>query len=161
MTRIDFYKLASGDPRQRRLLTCRIVEKAWRTRIKIYILATDHEEARALDDLLWTFRQGSFIPHAVLPEEGTATDGVSILIGVQTQPPPGYSELLVNMKLDHNGQVEAFERAIMVLNEDAHILRMGRQRYKEYREAGHQIETHFFDASGNATAGPPPAQENA
>ncbi|QFY42932.1 DNA polymerase III subunit chi [Candidatus Methylospira mobilis] len=159
MTRIDFYKLASGDPRQRRLLACRIVEKAWRTRIHIYVLAADLDEARALDDMLWTFRQGSFIPHAVLAEDGTATDGVSILIGVQTRPPPGYSELLVNMKLDHNGHVDAFERAIVVLNEDPRILRLGRQRYKEYREAGHQIETHFFDASGNAAVGPPPAQE--
>lgn len=152
MTRIDFYKLASVDPRQRQVLACRIIEKAWRTGIKIYILAADTEEARLLDNLLWTFRQGSFIPHAVLSEDGNIPENVSILIGVRTQPPPGYTQLLINMKLDNANRVDAFDRVIVVLNEDPQILQLGRQRYKEYREAGHTMETHFLDASGNAAA---------
>jgi len=159
MTRIDFYKLASGDLRLRRYVVCRITEKAWRTGISIYIRTADHEEARLLDDMLWTFRQGSFIPHALLPEKGEIPDNVSVLIGIQREPPSGYAGLLIDLQMDHTGRIEAFERIIVVLYEDQQILQHGRQRYKEYREAGHQIETHFLDAAGNATAGPPPVKE--
>jgi DNA polymerase-3 subunit chi len=160
MTRIDFYKLASSDLRLRRQLVCRITEKAWRTGITLYIRAGDHEEARLLDDMLWTFRQGSFIPHALLPESGEIPEHVSVLIGAQNLPPQGYAGLLIDLKLDQAAPHDAFERIAVVLNEDPLILQQGRQRYKAYREAGCQIETHFFDAAGNATTAPP-AEEKA
>jgi len=160
MTRIDFYKLASSDLRLRRQLVCRITEKAWRTGITIYIRAADQEEGRLLDDMLWTFRQGSFIPHALLSEGGGIPDNVSVLIGVQSQPQQGYTGLLIDLKLDHAAPQDTFERIVVVLNEDPLILQQGRLRYKEYREAGFQIETHFLDAAGNAVMAPP-AQEKA
>ena len=68
MTKVDFYLLGEGaDSRER--IACRLAEKAWRLGNRVYVLAPDQAAAQALDELLWTFSQGSFVPHAVCEQQ--------------------------------------------------------------------------------------------
>ena len=64
MARVDFYILAQPDERERQLLACKLAEKAWRPDHSVYIHTRDPADAEHLYDLLWTFRDGSFVPHA-------------------------------------------------------------------------------------------------
>src|SRR3569832_2056639 len=68
MTRVDFYILpdASTDGRER--LACRLADKAYRLGHEVYIHARDRQHAARLDELLWTFRAGSFVPHQRVDE---------------------------------------------------------------------------------------------
>ena len=78
MTRIDFYILDTGAVQDRYLLSCRIAEKAWKENHRVMIQAASEQEARHLDQLLWTFRDQSFVPHGLLPVADTTTTPVII-----------------------------------------------------------------------------------
>jgi len=69
MTRIDFYLLtgdaAGGETAiSKDMAVCRLTNKAFLLGHRVYIHTADAAEAQRLDNLLWTFSAGSFIPHA-------------------------------------------------------------------------------------------------
>jgi DNA polymerase-3 subunit chi len=92
--RIDFYALSDATPEARLQLACRLVEKAYHLGHRVYVHVGTQERARRLDDLLWTFRAGSFLPHALLRE--APTDDEPIWIGFDTEACPS-GEVLVNL----------------------------------------------------------------
>ena len=87
MARVDFYILAQADERARHMLACKLAEKAWRLDNSVYIHANNRSEAEHLDQLLWTFRDGSFVPHGLLGRnDGTETS--PIMIPIWPRKPP-------------------------------------------------------------------------
>src|SRR5690606_17614445 len=82
VTQVDFYILESDTDDARLRLTCRIVDKATQQDLHVFVNAASDTEARQLDELLWTFSQGSFIPHKIVHEELTAEPLEPVLIGV-------------------------------------------------------------------------------
>ena len=64
--RVDFYVLAATDSSARLRFACRLTEKAYGLNRKIHAYTSSAAMARELDELLWTFRQGSFVPHELL-----------------------------------------------------------------------------------------------
>ena len=72
MARVDFYILAQSDERARHVLACKLAEKAWRLDNTVYIHTRDRSDAESIDELLWTFRDGSFVPHGLASnQDGT------------------------------------------------------------------------------------------
>ena len=71
--RVSFYVLAAQEPVARLSFACKLTEKAYKLGQRIHLHAADRSEAEALDKMLWTFRQGSFVPHERL-DAGTPTD---------------------------------------------------------------------------------------
>ncbi|MDH3491877.1 MAG: DNA polymerase III subunit chi, partial [Gammaproteobacteria bacterium] len=65
MARVDFYVLERADERARQMLACKLAEKAYRLENTVYIHAKSRDDAEHLDALLWTFRDGSFVPHGL------------------------------------------------------------------------------------------------
>lgn len=63
LIRVDFYLLASDQPDARWLVACRLLEKAYAKGHKVYVLCNNKQDAELLDELLWTFKEDSFIPH--------------------------------------------------------------------------------------------------
>ena len=143
MTRIDFYLLPGQDPHARRVTACKLIEKAYRQGHAIYLKTDSAEEARQFDDLLWTFRQGSFIPHELA---GDAPGEAPVLIG-HDAPPPGPRDVLVNMGLALTEGFAAFERIAEVVDQDEIIKQAGRVRFKAYKDAGYPPETHRLDGA--------------
>ncbi|MDH5455573.1 MAG: DNA polymerase III subunit chi, partial [Gammaproteobacteria bacterium] len=86
MARVDFYVLAAADERARHMLACKLAEKAWRLENTVYIHAKDRADAERLDELLWTFRDGSFVPHG-LAGRNDGTEVSPIMIGYNDQGP--------------------------------------------------------------------------
>ena len=69
MPEVSFYILPSESQEERYLFACKLIEKAYRSGHFCYVLTDDAEQSQILDDLLWTFRAGSFIPHQVYTGE--------------------------------------------------------------------------------------------
>lgn len=65
--RVDFYVLAGPKPAARLRFACRLAEKAYRLDHRVHLQTGSAAEAEQLDELLWTFRQGSFVPHELAP----------------------------------------------------------------------------------------------
>ncbi|TAK61689.1 DNA polymerase III subunit chi [Methylobacter sp.] len=78
MAEVSFYILPSESLHDRHLFACKLIEKAYRSGSFCYVLTDNAEQSQAIDDLLWTFRAGSFIPHQIYTGEppGIAKDGV-------------------------------------------------------------------------------------
>ncbi len=143
MTRVDFYLLPGQDIQTRRAYACRITEKAYRTGHKIAILAADDTEASILDDLLWTFRQGSFIPHTLA--ENYANDPLApVVIGTGEVPEP-FKGLLINLSPDLPENWQHFQRIAEIINEDPGIRQAGRKKYQLYQEHGVELHTHRIE----------------
>ena len=85
MTRVDFYVLPTSTLHERRVLACKLTEKAWRQGINVYIHTSSGTETDIMNNLLWTFRQGSFIPHEKSSAPLADREDMVVLIGQNTR----------------------------------------------------------------------------
>lgn len=143
MTRIDFYVLPDTDPAQRPLLACKLAEKAYSQGLKVYIHAADAGEAARLDELLWTFKAGSFIPHAL--QSGATDEPPPVLIGHDHEPlcrPDTQWDVLINLGHDIPRFFSRFERVAELVDQRTELLAQSRERFRYYRERGYELNTH-------------------
>ncbi len=140
MARVDFYILAQPDERARQLLACRLAEKAWRLDHSVYIHAKDRADAERLDDLLWTFRDGSFVPHGMAGRDDD-TDDSPVMIGYETAR-VGDRDLLINLCDEIPSFAEGFPRIAELVTSDEKCRDLSRDRYAAYRDRGHELNTH-------------------
>ncbi|HRD49527.1 MAG: DNA polymerase III subunit chi [Candidatus Competibacter sp.] len=139
MPRIDFYVLPDHQEKGRSLLACRLADKAYRLGHTVYLFASSEARAAMLDDLLWTFRQDSFVPHERYPLTGT--EGSPVLIG--TAPPAEVAaQVLINCTDALPEGFERFERVVELVDQRPEVLAQSRARFKQYRERGCAPETH-------------------
>jgi len=122
------------------------LERGWRTLIR----TESAERAEALDTLLWTYDDKSFLPHA------QAGDGDSkrqpVLITVEEENVNDADVLfLVGGSAPSDWSVEtlnAFTRIVMLFDgRDADMLGRARVAWKEARSAGHDV-TYWKEGPG-------------
>ena len=140
MARVDFYVLAQVDERARHVLACKLAEKAWRLDNTVYIHAGNQSDAEHLDELLWTFRDGSFVPHGLAGRDD-GTEASPIMIG-STDTGIGTRDLLINLCDDIPAFMEGFPRVAELVTSDATCREKSRKRYAAYRDQGHELNTH-------------------
>ncbi|MDX5409499.1 MAG: DNA polymerase III subunit chi [Thauera sp.] len=143
MTRVDFYVLPDADPAQRPLLACRLAEKAYGQGLKVYIHTATEGEALHLDELLWTFRAGSFLPHSL--HSAVAGEAPPILLGHDHEPAQ-HTDVLINLGADVPLFFGRFERVAELVDQRPELLAQSRERFRFYRERGYELNTHQLKA---------------
>ncbi|MGR9114837.1 MAG: DNA polymerase III subunit chi [Gammaproteobacteria bacterium] len=140
MPEVSFYILPTQTEQERLHFACKLAEKAYRNGQFCYILTGDQQQCKTVDDLLWTFRPGSFVPHQIYI--GSATSVVEkVLIG--TLPAPqNWQKVVINLSADCPDQFKGYERILEILDSDETIKAKGRKRYKRYQQEGLPITTH-------------------
>src|SRR3569833_3290107 len=93
MTRVDFYILPDATTDGRERLACRLADKAYRLGHEVYIHARDRQHAARLDELLWTFRAGSFVPHQRVDEGHDIPEAPELI---------GHAEAPIQRQTQHN-----------------------------------------------------------
>jgi DNA polymerase-3 subunit chi len=139
MPRVDFYVLPDQKDNGRALLACRLIDKAYTLGHTVYVLAASEAQATALDDLLWTFRQDSFIPHERYPLVGE--DDSPVLIGT-TALTERTAQVLINFTDDAPADLDRYERVVELVDQHPTVLAKSRERFRAYRERGLTPETH-------------------
>ena len=150
MTRIDFYILSTDNADARLRVACRIAHKAVQRRHHVFVNAADEGDANRLDDLLWTFSQGSFIPHLVagrgLPADGDEPVVIGVVDPGASDDPPAeageYWDVMINLAGDVPGFFGRYARVAEVVDADPARRSQGRQRYRYYQERGYKLQTH-------------------
>lgn len=141
--RVSFYVLDGTTPTTRLGYTCRLIEKAYKLKNRIHAHVTDPEMARALDNLLWTFRQGSFVPHELLGLDGPPSAPITIgVTGGDGQAEPPDADLLVNLTLEVPAFFARYARIAEVIDDSPACREAGRERHRFYRRQGLEPETH-------------------
>lgn len=139
MTEVDFYILNGEDSRQRMQFACRLTDKAYRLGHKVYIHTESAQQSREVDDLLWTFQQNSFVPHAVYEDGNEAPAPVQI--GHDNEPDASH-QVLINLATDVPLFFSRFERVAELVNKDKSVRQQGRSRYSFYKQRGYPLRSH-------------------
>ena len=140
--RIDFYVLESAGPEERRRLACRLAEKAYLADLRVIIWGGTESEARTCDELLWTFDDRAFVPHRIsrdpleLEDRLTPVHVTVALDGVED------ADLLVNLADRLPEGLSRFTRVAEIMDADEQRRRLGRERFKAYREQKFALKTH-------------------
>ena len=140
MSRIDFYILADGGESARHVFACRLAEKAYRLNNSVHIRTADGSLASRIDELLWTFRDGSFVPHEIV-DAGQAPEA-PVTIGSGAGSNTAVSDLLINLSPDIPANIAAFPRIAEIVSSDDDSRLHSRQRFAAYRDQGKTLETH-------------------
>ncbi|QFU76566.1 DNA polymerase III subunit chi [Halioglobus maricola] len=137
MTRVGFYVVQATEASQRLGVAARLADKAFAQGHRIYINAEDKAQAEALDELLWSFRPSSFLPHAMTGDPQSQ----QIAIG-WGQDPGDHNDLLINLQLDIPAFFSRFQRVAEVVTQDEQSLAALRKSWVFYKDRGYQLEKH-------------------
>ncbi|MDH3715069.1 MAG: DNA polymerase III subunit chi [Gammaproteobacteria bacterium] len=142
MTQVDFYLVHH---RQRESFVCRLVQKAFALGNDVFVHTSSQADAHHIDDLLWTFQQGSFVPHEIVTQATPLSDACPVLLGYGAEP-QGKRSVLVNMDNEVPVFFSRFERVLEVLGDDDTQRAAARTRYSFYRDRGYPLEYHKVSA---------------
>ena len=138
--RVDFYILDESSAAARLKLACRLAEKAYLAAQTALVWHTDAEELKAFDDLLWTFMDGSFVPHEMLTASASSDD-TPVLLSAGTAPPADV-DIIINLAPDVPSCLSRTRRIAEIIDGDDSRRRAGRARFKVYRDLGIQPASH-------------------
>jgi len=142
VTRVDFYILKSDHDEARLELACRIANKAMQQDHHVFINSASEQECKRLDDLLWTFSQGSFVPHRIVTAEPNELPEEPVLIGHATEPTTQYWNLMINLADEVPAFFSRYERVAELVDGAQARREQGRERYRFYRDRGYPLNTH-------------------
>jgi DNA polymerase-3 subunit chi len=138
--RVDFYvSEEAGEPARLRL-ACRIAEKAYLAKQKVVVFTDDAALLPKIDDLLWTFGDGTFVPHDVVNAAGAPCEAPVALTAGPLPADPG--DVLINLGTAVPAFFEKFGRVAEFLDARPEVRAAGRERFKTYRSKSIEPQTH-------------------
>lgn len=140
MSRVDFYILPDGTGTDR--FACTMAKKAWSAGNRVHIHTQSEERARIMDDLLWTFRDISFIPHELY--NGTMNEDTPITIGFGNDYPKP-SQVIINLDNEIPDFISSFDRIVEIVGGDETSKKFARLRYKQYKSGDFETHDHKID----------------
>ena len=158
-TRVDFYLLEAAEQTaalidnpdseapscpSHYLFACRLLEKAYLRGHQVFVYCNNQQEAEGLDELLWTFKENSFIPHN-LQGEGPEKPP-PIQIGYEKEP-HGFSEILLNLADSIPDFWQRFQRIMEIVPNEETAKERSRDHYKVYRANRCLLQTHSLSGS--------------
>ena len=134
---VDFYVLQ--DPSlSAEQLTCRLALMAWEQGHRIMVLAQDKAQAERLDELMWEYPQGRFLPHARTRRPVPAP----VMVGVMDDLDDDAGEVIINLTGDAVPQAERFRRLLELVPADDAQRQASRAKFREYRSRGLEPASH-------------------
>jgi DNA polymerase-3 subunit chi len=141
--RVDFYVMEGAAAAARLKVACRLAEKAYLASQRALIWCTERAELETLDDLLWTFADGSFVPHEWLTSNVTGEAPVLLSDGAI---PAAAFDFVINLAVEPPPFMHLTRRIAEIIDGDEGRRRAGRLRFKAYRELGIEPVTHTLRA---------------
>jgi DNA polymerase-3 subunit chi len=141
MTRVGFYVVQSAAAGERLNVAARLVDKAFQRGHRILINTCSEQQAAELDELLWSFRPASFLPHGLLGQPNSET----IAIGWGQDPAiydHMHDDLLINLQLEIPPFFSRFQRVAEVVTQEPQSLAALRRSWTFYKGRGYQLEKH-------------------
>ncbi|NKB46650.1 MAG: hypothetical protein GKR77_02580 [Legionellales bacterium] len=141
--RADFYLINQAQLPACLPTLCRILAKAYSAQQSVFVLTQDVAQTQTLDELLWTFRDDSFIPHAVLaPNTEHATP-----IGISHQPNLFHQQdIFVNLTTQSLQAIDLHPlptRLIKLIPQhDETYKQHARLEYQQLKQAGYELHRH-------------------
>ena len=120
-------------------LACRVAEKAYLAKQAVVVLFDDAALLPKFDEMLWTFGDGSFVPHDVVQADGVCNSPVALTTGPL---PADHTGVLFNLGSTVPDNFEKFARVAEFLDGRPEVRAAGRERFKAYRGKSIEPQTH-------------------
>ena len=137
--RVDFYVSEDAGADARLRLACRVAEKAYLAKQTVVVLFDDAALLPKFDEMLWTFGDGTFVPHDAVTAEGVCDSPVALTTGPL---PADHADVLVNLGGAVPPFFEKFARVAEFLDARPEVRAAGRDRFKAYRAKAIEPQTH-------------------
>jgi DNA polymerase-3 subunit chi len=138
--RVDFYLSEEAGEGARLRLACRVAEKAYLAQQKVVVFSDDASLLPRFDELLWTFGDGSFVPHDTVTGAGSVCEAPVVLTSGPL--PDGPADVLINLGAGVPPFFERFGRVAEFLDARPEVRAAGRERFKSYRAKSIDPQTH-------------------
>ena len=142
MSQADFYILKEAEDEQRFFVACRLTEKAMAQGLKVYIHTASEQSAQDMDDLLWSFKPESFIPHTIVGlEDDMEDEEIPVLIGYEGNASTK-GQLLINLCDKVPDEHENFDRIAEIVPNREEAKAISREHWNTYKTLGFELKHH-------------------
>ena len=133
--KVDFYVYELSDYQFYQRLVCNLVEEAYIQENNILLLCENEQSCENLDELLWTFKDISFIPHEKKKlKNKILTQHIHITKKKQ-------SLILMNLTYSFPDSFETYDRVIEMSGYDENSRQKARLNFKRYKTMNFEINT--------------------
>ena len=140
--RVDFYLLKNDPPDAPWLIACRLLEKAYLRGHRVFVFCENEADAKHVDELLWTYKEESFIPHNLQGEGPEPPPAVQIGYG---QEPRAFNDILLNLAQTIPSFHSRFRRIMEIVRDDEAAKEISRAHYREYKAKRFELHTHELE----------------
>lgn len=133
MAKVSFYLFEKSNERQVQS-TCRLCRKILKQPAQIWLYCDNPDLQQQLDEQLWTFDPGSFIPHGIDQEQAT--------ICISSRLPEQSDWIVFNFNNQALEHIYKFSHIIEIIENNESAKQLGREKFKQYRRLG--IEPRTF-----------------
>jgi len=137
VAKIDFYIVKDSAADAWLRYACRLVEKAYDMGLRVHIHTADESMTKKMDELLWVFKDSSFIPHQPITSEQEPC-----AVTLNHSELPNHREVLVNLTPSIPQHYTEFERVAEIVGGDQTLIKAGRERFRMYKEKGEEPKHH-------------------
>jgi len=134
---VDFYVLGDSALTADQL-ACRLAMMAWERGHKIAVLTETTDLANKLDQLMWDYPAGRFLPHSADPGDKRSP----VIIGKSDMELPGGSEVIINLTPTTISGPDRFKRLVEIVPGSPSQRTASRNKFRSYREQGLNPVSH-------------------
>ncbi len=137
----NFYILSSARENGRFLFCCALIEKLYMHGHRVYVHCQNDAEASRFSELLWTYKDISFIPHSLSGE--CSIEDCPVEIGFN-DPSKDYQDVLILLSVLPTipNFYSQFSRIVEIVDENPTVKEILREHYQQYRTQGLEVKTH-------------------
>lgn len=142
MTAVTFYLMPEGSDSDSEMsvasITCDIAAHYFRHKQRVLVYCQSQKDAEEIDELLWQRPVDGFVPHNLTGEGPEAGAPVEIT----WQPPKMRNRAIcINLHKQCPSFTGQFRKLIDFVPAQEDLKKQARERYKQYRAAGHVLTT--------------------
>ena len=134
---VDFYVLDESALTAGQL-ACRLALMAWEQGHRIAVLTETSEAADELDELMWNYPAGRFLPHTARAGD---TRG-PVTIRTPDMPIPGDSEVIINLSSSVVSEPGSYQRLLEIVPGNPSQRSVSRLKFRAYRDQGLDPVSH-------------------
>jgi DNA polymerase-3 subunit chi len=109
---------------------------------RVRVLTPNEEATEALDRLLWTHVQGSFVPHCRVSAAIAFDTPVWVDHAREHPGDAAHADVLLNLSVEAPEFIGRFKRVADVVGVQEAAVQAGRSRFKKYKSDGYGITHH-------------------
>lgn len=131
-----FYVLNSSDPKSLEQFLIKLLIRTQKDKRKVDVRFGDLNQATRFDQVLWNFQAESYLPHGLNNQIAAPIQ----LFGSEIKQ--ASNDVLINLNPEFFAGFSNYQRTIEVLDQSQELIEKGRQRWREYKQAGFEPTVH-------------------